>query len=74
MIHASFFLPLRDLGALDVTCQRFHPVGLTQKACLMRAGMWLRAVDWGRVERPALGWARWLAEVRFRGRLRRRRW
>ena len=49
-------------------------VGLTQKACLMRAGMWLRAVDWGRVERPALGWARWLKEVRFRGRLRRQRW
>ena len=71
VIHASFFLPLRDLVALDATCQRFHPVGLTQKACLMRAGMWLQSADRARVERPTMGWPRWLMEVRFRGRLRR---
>ena len=47
VIHACFFLPLRNLGALDATCQLFHPVGLTQKTCLMRAGLWLRAADWG---------------------------
>ena len=48
--RATFFLTLRGLGALDTTCQRFHPVGLTQKACLMRAGMWLQAA-WQEKER-----------------------
>ena len=51
VVHATFFLSVRGLGALDVTCQRFHPVGLTQKACLMRAGMWLPQAESARVER-----------------------
>ena len=71
--HATFFLTLRGLGALDTTCQRFHPVGLTQKACLLRANMWLPRAGWAGVARPALSWPRWLDEVRFRGRQRRRR-
>ena len=70
VVHATFYLTLRELSALDATCQRFHPVGLTQKACMMRAGMWLRPVEWARVERPAMSWPRWLGEVRYRGRLR----
>ena len=74
VIHATFFLRVRGLGALDMTCQRFHPVGLTQKACLMRAGMWLPRAESARVERPAQCWPQWLDEVRFRGRQRRRRY
>ena len=70
VVHATFFLTLRELSALDVTCQRFHPVGLTQKACMMRAGMWLRPAESARVERCAMSWPHWLGEVRYRGRLR----
>ena len=69
--HATFFLTLRGLGALDVTCQRFHPVGLIQKACMLRAKMHLPRARWAAVARPALSWPRWLDEVRFRGVLRR---
>ena len=69
-IHASLFLPLRTLGLLDITCQRYHPVGLTQKACMMRARMWPQQTAGGsRVGRPAC-WPRWLAERQLWGQRR----
>ena len=70
VVLTTFFLEVRALGVLDVTCQRFHPVGLTQKACLLRANMWLPPAAWARVGRSAMGWGRWLAKVRYRGRQR----
>lgn len=70
--HATLFLHVRMPGALDITCQRFHPIGLTQKACMLRANMCMLPSEWARVERGARSWPEWLDDVEFRGTMRQR--
>ena len=75
LLRAASFLSIPELGTVDVLCQLFHPVGLTQKVCMAHAGRWLRDDEKrAKVARPTMGWPQWLDRVGFRRRQRESQW
>ena len=68
LIRTSDFLDNPSLGAIDATCQVFHPVGVTQKLCMQRAERALDPELWPK--REVMCWPEWADEVQFRARMR----
>ena len=73
LVRTADFLDDQGLAAIDAVSQLFHPLGVVQKLCMVRAGRWLKAGRWVWVERPVMPWPQWLDGVRFRGRMAGRR-
>ena len=68
LIRTSDFLDNPSLGAIDATCQVFHPVGVTQKLCMQRAERALDPELWPK--RKVMCWPEWADEVQYRARMR----
>ena len=61
LVRTADFLDDQGLEAIDAVSQLFHPLGVVQKLCMVRAGRWLKAGRWMWVERPVMPWPQWLA-------------
>ena len=44
VVYTLAFLAARAIGAVDMTCSRFRPVGLVQRACLLGAQLSLQSI------------------------------
>ena len=69
VVRTLDFLTPRELSVVDAVCGVFHPVGLVQKVCLLRAGRALGGAGLARAARPAMSWPEWLDGAQYRARL-----